>query len=65
MKKAQRILAFLGAVLLLGLYALTLVTALMDSPQADDWFKASVACTIVIPVFLYACLLVRRWMKKD
>lgn len=64
MKKFKRILALLGAALLLGLYALTLITALMDSPQAGNWFKASLACTIVVPIFLYACILVYRWVKK-
>lgn len=64
MKKIKRILALAGVLLLAGLYASTLVTALMDSPQAGDWFKASVACTIGVPVVLYACILVHRWMKK-
>lgn len=64
MKKAKRILPLLGALLLLGLYVLTFVTALLDSPQAGDWFKASIACTFFIPVFIYACILVYRWLKK-
>lgn len=64
MKKGKRILALTGVLLLLGLYASTLVTALMDSPQAGNWFKASVACTIGVPVILYACILVHRWTKK-
>lgn len=64
MKNLKRILALAGVVLLLGIYALTMITALMDSPQAEGWFKASLACTIVIPVFLYACILVYRWTRK-
>lgn len=64
MKKFKRISALIGALLLLALYASTLVTALMDSPQAGNWFKASLACTIGIPVLLYAFMLVYKWTKK-
>lgn len=64
MKRLKRILALAGVLLLLGLYASTLVTALMDSPQAGNWFKASIACTIGVPVIIYACILVYRWTKK-
>ena len=64
MKKLKRILALIGALLLLALYASTLVTALMDSPQAGNWFKASLACMIGIPVLLYAFMLVYKWTKK-
>lgn len=64
MKKIKRALALAGAILLLGLYALTLITALMDSPQAGNWFMASLACTFGVPFILYTCILVYRWTKK-
>ena len=54
MKKAKRILALTGAILLVCLYAATLVFALMDSPAASGLLKAAVAATILVPVLLYA-----------
>ena len=65
-KKIQRILALAGVVLLLLLYSSTLVFAMMNRPEADGWFRASLACTIIVPVFLYANILVyRRLSVKD
>lgn len=64
MKKLKRILAGIGAILLLGMYLSTLVFALMDSPFASGLLKASIACTIIVPVFLYAYILVYRQLKN-
>ena len=63
MKKLQRVLAIAGVVLLVGLYAATLFFALSGSPESDGWFKASIACTIIVPVFLYANMLVYKVLK--
>ena len=64
MKKLQRVLAIAGVVLLVGLYAATLFFALSGSPESDGWFKASIACTIIVPVFLYANMLVYKVLKN-
>lgn len=58
MKKAKRILALAGVVLLVAMYAATLVFALIDSPHSFALFKASVYCTIVIPVIIYGSTLI-------
>ena len=63
MKKAKRILAFLGVLLLLGLYTATFIFSLMDSPEAGNWFKASLFCTIAVPVLLYGYILIYRTLK--
>lgn len=63
-QKLKRILALLGAVLLAALYLITLVLAFIDPTEAKNWLKAAVVCTVVIPVFLYAYLLVYRNLKK-
>ena len=63
MKNLKRILALLGVLLLLGLYAATFVFALMDSPAAGGWFKASLFCTIAIPVLIYGYIIVYRALK--
>ena len=54
MHKGKRILALLGVILLLGMYASTMVFALIKSPYSAALFKASLYCTIVIPVIIYA-----------
>lgn len=60
MKSTKKILALLGAVLLLLMYGSTMVFALMDHPQADRWLQASLYCTLIVPILLYAYILVYR-----
>ena len=64
MKKIQRVLAMAGVLLLLGLYGSTMVFALSGKPEAAGMFKAAVACTILVPVLLYANMLVYRHLKN-
>ena len=63
MKKIKRILAFIGAILLVCLYGSTFIFALMDSPASTGFFQASVAATILLPVLLYAYILTARILK--
>ncbi len=65
MKKIKRILALTGAILLIGLYACTLIFTLIGTPLATDLLKASVAVTILLPVLLYGFQLVWRLMHKN
>lgn len=64
LKKLKRILALTGAILLAGMYLITLVLVFTDSTASKDWLKASLVCTVVIPCFLYAYILVYRYLKK-
>ena len=50
MKKLKQLLALLVVILLLGLYALTLVFALMKSPAAQDLLLASLYATVILPI---------------
>lgn len=63
MKKIQRILALLGVILLLAMYGSTMIFALSGNPDSAGWFKASIYCTIVVPVLLYAYALVYKYLK--
>ena len=65
MNKIKRILALIGAILLVLLYLSTLIFALIDSPRANDLLAASVAATILVPVLLYGFLLFCRLNKTD
>lgn len=62
--KIKRVVALLGVVILVGLYLITLILAIVDPTASKDWLKASIICTIIIPVFFYAYLLVYRNLKK-
>ena len=62
--KCKRILALIGVVLLVGMYLLTLVFAFIDPTEGKNWLKASIVCTIFIPVFIYACIMLSRYLKK-
>ena len=55
-KKSTRILALAGIVLLLAMYASTMVFALMDSPAARGLFAASIFCTFAVPLLLYGMM---------
>ena len=63
MKKFKRIFALAGVILLCALYASTLLFAFID--RSLDLLKASIAATIILPVFLYAAMLFHRLSKKD
>ena len=63
-EKVKRILALCGALLLAALYLITLVLAVIDPTEAKNWLKAAVVCTVIIPVFLYAYILIYRYLKK-
>lgn len=63
MKKAKRILALIGVILLLAMYGSTMVFALMDDPAAQNLLMGSIYCTIAVPVLLYAMTLVTRRLK--
>ncbi|MDD7403348.1 MAG: hypothetical protein SO170_03555 [Butyribacter sp.] len=60
MKKAKRVLALLGVILLIGLYIMTLVSAILATPATKDFFVASVIATIMIPILLYVYQMIYR-----
>lgn len=62
--KLKRILTLVGVVLLAGMYVMTLVFAFVDPTAGKLWLKASIVCTIFVPVFIYACIMLARYLKK-
>ncbi|MEE1085941.1 MAG: hypothetical protein U0L05_02040 [Schaedlerella sp.] len=65
MKKIDRILAMSGVIILVLLYASTLIFAFMDSEQSANMLMASVAATILIPVLIYGLLLFTKHSKYE
>ncbi len=64
-KKTKQILAWIGIVILVGMYVCALVFSFMDSPMAQTLFRAAIAATFIVPVLLYAFLLVAKNQKPD
>ena len=60
MKKAKRILALLGAILLAGMYVAVLILGLTASPHTRSLLMAAIACTILLPCLLYGMILIAR-----
>ncbi|RHV37579.1 hypothetical protein DXB59_05310 [Ruminococcus sp. OM05-10BH] len=65
MKKTKRILAVLGIIFLITMYASTLIFALIDHSASLGLLKASIACTIFVPVLLYAYTLFYRLLHRN
>lgn len=59
-KILRRVIALVGAVLLLGLYIATLVAALSNSPNFERLLMGSIATTVFIPTLIY----VLQWLTK-
>ena len=58
MKKGKRIIAGVGAILLVVMYVATLIFALIDHPKTESLFIGSLICTGVVPVLLYSYILI-------
>ena len=65
MKNAKRILAIVAIVLLLGMYVITFIFALGKSEAAGAFFRGSLAMTIIVPILLYAFLLVAKVLRPS
>ena len=65
MKKVKQILAISCAVFLLLLYVITFIAGITTSPAQPGLFKACIYSTFVLPVFIYAYLLIYRLLKND
>lgn len=64
MKKVRQILAVIGILLLVGLYVTTLVLALTDDPHTMNAFRASVYCTVIVPVLIWAYTFIYKLLKN-
>ncbi len=49
----KRVVAIIAIALLVGLYILTLVAALLSTPESSTLFRVSLILTVVIPVLSY------------
>ena len=62
--KLTRIFALIAVILLAAMYASTIFFALSDSPDAIYLFRASIFCTVIIPVMIYGYMIIYRIFSK-
>ena len=60
LEKAKRIIALIGALILIGLYLAVLILGITASPATKGVLMAAIGCTIVLPCLLYAMMLIAR-----
>lgn len=65
MKKLKQISGIIAIVILVAMYASTLVFALIDDPHSFTLFRASIAATVVIPVVLWVIRIFVKIAKPD
>ncbi len=62
--KIKRIIALIGVIVLVCLYALTFFFALTDSTNTMYYFKMALFSTILFPVLLFVYISVYKWLKS-
>lgn len=65
MQKVKRILALIGALALVALYAATLVLALLGSAYTFDLLMTSIILSAVIPVMIWVLERLWYWWNRD
>lgn len=59
----KRFGALIGVFLLVSMYLTTLLLAIFGSPDTLNMFKASIFATVLIPVLLYAYIMIYRFLS--
>ena len=66
MKTVKRVLAMIGVLFLLALYASTVILAVIGSETSLTLLKIAIYSTVVVPVLLWAYSFIYRMLKgKD
>ena len=63
--KVRRIGAWIGIILLLGIYVVTLVSAILQKESTSGLFVASLFCTFVVPVWVFVLQAIYNRTHKD
>lgn len=65
MKKAKRVFALIGVILLIGLYGSTIVCAIFDNSATMIYLKASIVATVMLPSLLWIYIFIYKLCNKD
>ena len=64
MDKIKRILAIIAIILLVGMYATTLVIALIGGPNLMTYLGISIAATLIMPILLFCGIEMAKKIKE-
>lgn len=64
LEKIKRLAAWIGIIVIVGMYLLTLILGLTANENTKGWLMASIVCTVVIPVLIYAMILVMKVLDQ-
>ena len=64
MKKVKQILALAGVILLIALYAATVILAVIGNENTLHLLKAAIYATVVVPVLLWAYSFIYKSLKN-
>ena len=65
MQKGKRILALIGAVLLIALFAATLILAMLGSSYTFDVLMVSIVACALIPTMIFVYQRIFKLMKRN
>lgn len=65
MKKIKQILAIVMCVFLAGMYIVSFVSAILAKPQAHGLFMGSVGLTLMLPLLLYAYMVIYKVIHPE
>lgn len=65
MKKLKRVLAMLGVIFILGMYALTIYAAFFKKNLTDTFLLTSVVMTLMVPLMVYVAKLIYNLFHRD
>ena len=65
MDMLKRIIALTGVAILLLCYVMSFVTAVTATPEAHNWFIASIGATILIPTVLYGYSIIAKTTNRN
>lgn len=60
MKKMKRILAWIGIIVLAGLYLITFILGVTGNESTKGLLMASIACTVIVPCLMYGMMLIAK-----
>lgn len=63
--KLKRIIAWIGIIILVSLYATTLVSACIKWKYATNLFWASIYCSVIIPIIMHIVLRLHEHVVKN
>ena len=63
MQKGKRILALIGIIVLIGIYVATFIASIFNTEFSHQLFIASLYCTFMVPLMLYAYMLIYKLVK--